>query len=101
MTAQEMIDKFGAIYPVTRGARDGSPGYKVIESNPATRLLRDSLAEFRQCCDLLGVGPSARARLKHLGVRGRQAYQELPGVGCRPVPLSVPYGPPDRKERAG
>lgn len=80
MTAQEMIDKLGAIYPVTRGARDGSPGYKVIEANPATRLLRDSLAEYRQCCDLLGVGPSARARLAHLGVRGRDPRKDIVGL---------------------
>jgi P27 family predicted phage terminase small subunit len=86
MTAQEMIDKFGAIYPVTRGARDGSPGYKVIEANPAVRLLRDSLAEFRQCCDLLGVGPSARARLGHLGMRSRDPRKELPGLAGLPTP---------------
>lgn len=99
MTAQGMIDKFGAIYPVTRGARDGSPGYKVIEANPAARLLRDSLAEFRQCCDLLGVGPSARARLGHLGVRGRDYLKELPGVGCAPTRFPLRHEPGDAKEQ--
>ena len=82
MTAQEMIDKFGAIYPVTRGARDGSSGYKVIEANPAVRMLRDSLSEFRQCSDLLGIGPSARARLSSLGVRGANRLRDIPGVGA-------------------
>jgi P27 family predicted phage terminase small subunit len=80
MTAQEAIDKVGAIYPVTRGARDGSLGYKVVEANPAVRILRDSLAEFRQCCDLLGVGPSARARLANMGVKSPNAIRLSPGM---------------------
>lgn len=80
MSALATIEKHGIIYPVTRGARDGAPGYRVIEANPATRILRDSLAEFRHCCDLLGIGPAARARLSHLGVKGRDILLEIAGV---------------------
>ena len=92
MDAQDKIDKFGSIYPVTRGARDGNPGYKVIEANPATKLLRDALTEYRQCCDLLGVGPSARARLASLGIKGRTPMQCLPGIGAAPTPLRAVRG---------
>ncbi len=78
--AQAAVAKLGQLYPVTRGARDGNPGYKVLESNPATRILRDSLTEFRQCCELLGIGPSARAKLSSLSVRGRDPMHDVPGL---------------------
>jgi P27 family predicted phage terminase small subunit len=84
MAALELIERHGVIYPVTRGARDGNPGYRVLEANPATRMLRDSLAEFRQCCDLLGIGPSARARLRHLGMMGRSPIGIIAGLSTKP-----------------
>ena len=87
--AQKMLDKLGPIYPVTRGARDGNPGYKVMEKNPAAQILRDALAEYRQCCDLLGIGPAARARLANKGVRGLRPAQALRGVGNKPTPLPL------------
>ena len=52
------------------------------------RGLKDSLSEFRQCCDLLGIGPSARARLRHLGMKGRSPVGILPGIGGKPVPIA-------------
>jgi P27 family predicted phage terminase small subunit len=73
--AQERILQLGTTYPVTRGARDGSPGYRVLEANPAVRVMRDSLTEYRQCCDLLGIGPAARARLANMGVKGATPAQ--------------------------
>lgn len=81
------------------GARDGSPGYKVIEANPAVRVLRDSLVELRQCCDLLGVGPSVRSRLGHLGAREHDPAKKLMGVGCRPMPSPPVREVGDAKER--
>lgn len=87
--AQSKLDQLGLVYAVTRGARDGSPGYKVMEKNPAAAILRDSLAEFRQCCDLLGIGPAARARLANRGVRGLAPAHTLPGVGNKPTPLPL------------
>ncbi len=88
--AQEKVDKYGLMYQVTRGARDGSKGYKVIEPNPAVKILRDSLGEFRQCCDLLGIGPSARARLAHLGVKGKSPTQEIAGLSTAARLRAVP-----------
>jgi P27 family predicted phage terminase small subunit len=87
--AQEMVNRMGVAYPVTRGAYNGHPGYKTLQANPAVQVARESLAEFRQCCDLLGIGPSARARLANMGVKGATAAQALPGVGARPAPLRV------------
>ncbi|MBT9154996.1 MAG: hypothetical protein DDT39_01686 [Firmicutes bacterium] len=81
MDAQEKIEKIGSIYPVTRGARDDQPGYKVLEANPAVRILRDSLMEYRHCCDILGIGPSARARLAGMGVKSKSAEKDIPGLG--------------------
>ena len=87
--AQAAVDKLGPVYQVTRGAYNGSPGYKVLEANPAVKIVRESLAEYRQCCDLLGIGPAARARLANMGVRGLTPLQALPGVGVKPTPLSL------------
>ena len=67
LDAQEMVNRLGVTYPVTRGAYDGQPGYKTLQANPDVNIARDFLAEFRQCCDLLGIGPSARARLANMG----------------------------------
>jgi hypothetical protein len=39
------------------------------------------------CCDLLGIGPAARARLGNLGVKGRSPIGLLPGIGARPTLL--------------
>jgi P27 family predicted phage terminase small subunit len=90
---QERILQLGTTYPVTRGARDGQPGYRVLEINPAVKALRDSLTEFRQCCDLLGIGPSARARLANMGVKGARPADSLPGLGSGPTPLTaIPGG---------
>ena len=83
--AASVLEKLGLVYPVTRGARDGAGGYKVVEANPAVRILRDALCEYRQCCDLLGVGPSARARLANFGVRGRDAALDIPGLSDGPT----------------
>jgi P27 family predicted phage terminase small subunit len=63
LEAQEVVARLGVAYPVTRGVYNGNPGYKVLEANPAVKITHDSLAEYRQCCDLLGIGPAARARL--------------------------------------
>jgi P27 family predicted phage terminase small subunit len=90
--AQERVLQLGTTYPVTRGARDGSPGYRVLEANPAVKVMRDSLTEYRQCCDLLGIGPAARARLANMGVKGATPAQSLPGVGERPTPLRAVNG---------
>ena len=68
-------------------AYNGNPGYRVLEANPAVRIVRDSLAEYRQCCDLLGIGPAARARLANMGVKGATPAQALPGIGAKPTPL--------------
>ena len=93
MEAQEKIDSLGVTYPVRRGARDGNPGYIVVEKNPAVQILREALTEYRQCCDLLGVGPATRARLANMGVKGGlQPAQALPGVGAKPTPLRVVNG---------
>ena len=89
LDAQEMVARLGTIYPVTRGAYNGNPGYKVLEANPAVKIVRDSLAEYRQCCDLLGIGPAARARLANMGVKGATPAQALPGIGAKPTPLKV------------
>ncbi|MBT9134586.1 MAG: hypothetical protein DDT38_01325 [Firmicutes bacterium] len=80
MDAREKIDKYGLIYPVTRGAKDGQPGHTVIEANPAVGILRESLTELRQCCDSLGIGPSSRARLAGLGVKSKAIEKEIPGL---------------------
>src|SRR5664280_510955 len=58
MSAQKAVDSVGPVYSVTRGARYGTTGYKVPETNPAVRVRRDFLVEFRQCCELLGIGPA-------------------------------------------
>lgn len=92
LDAQEMVVRLGTTYPVTRGAYNGSPGYRVLEANPAVKIVRDSLAEYRQCCDLLGIGPAARARLANMGVKGATPAQALPGVGGKPTPLTVLKG---------
>ncbi len=81
MDAQEKINKVGLIYPVTRGAGGGQPGYVVLETNPAVRILRDSLMEYRHCCDILGIGPTARARLAGMGVKSKSVEKEIPGLG--------------------
>ncbi len=84
--------RLGTTYPVTRGAYNGNPGYRVLEANPAVKIVRDSLAEFRQCCDLLGIGPAARARLANMGVKGRHAGASPAGHGAKPTPLTVAEG---------
>lgn len=93
MDAGEKISSLGLTYPVRRGARDGGSGYIVIEKNPAVQILREALVEFRQCCDLLGIGPSTRARLANMGVKGGLSpAQALPGVGDEPTPLRLVNG---------
>jgi P27 family predicted phage terminase small subunit len=92
LDAHEMVKRLGTTYPVTRGAYNGQPGYKTLQANPAVNIMRDSLAEFRQCCDLLGIGPSARARLANMGMKGATPAQALPGVGAKPTPLTVLTG---------
>ena len=67
----------------------GSPIARFLEANPAVKIVRDSLAEYRQCCDLLGIGPAARARLANMGVKGATPAQTLPGIGAKPTPLKV------------
>ncbi len=57
LDAHEMVVRLGTTYPVTRGAYNGQPGVQGPEANPAVKIMRDSLAEYRQCCDLLGIGP--------------------------------------------
>jgi P27 family predicted phage terminase small subunit len=90
--AQERIAQLGSTYPVTRGAYNGSPGFRVLEANPAVAIMRNSLAEYRQCCDALGIGPAARARLANMGVKGAGLAQALPGVGDGPTPLRLIEG---------
>jgi P27 family predicted phage terminase small subunit len=89
LDAHEMVKRLGTTYPVTRGAYNGQPGYRTLQANPAVNIMRDSLAEFRQCCDLLGIGPSARARLANMGIKGATPSQVHPGIGCKPTPLKV------------
>ncbi len=81
MDAQEKVSKVGVIYPVTRGAGGGQQGYVVLEANPAVKILRDALIEYRQCCDILGIGPSARARLAGMGAKNKTVEQDVPGLG--------------------
>lgn len=100
MDAQAAVARLGQLYPVTRGARDGSPGYKVLEANPATRIHRDSLIEFRQCCDLLGIGPAARARLSSLGVRGKDIHESVPGL-AQICAVGDGLMPPTRMKQSG
>ena len=88
LSAQEVVDKVGPLYRVTRGVRHDTSGYKVIEANPVVKMLKDSVSELRQCCDLLGIGPSARARLRHPGMKGRSPVGILPGIGGKPVPIT-------------
>ena len=92
LDAQDMVAKLGTVYSVTRGAYNGNPGYKVMEANPAVKIVRDSLAEYRQCCDMLGISPAARARLANMGAKGATPAQVLPGVGAKPTPLRVVSG---------
>jgi len=93
LDARTKVVQLGTVYTVTRGAYNGSPGYKVLEANPAVRVERDSLEAFRQCCDALGISPAARARLANMGVKGASPAASLPGVGAGPTPLTaIPGG---------
>jgi P27 family predicted phage terminase small subunit len=78
--ASEDVKKRGLVVEVVRGARDGGEGYIVREKNPSVQIKNDALAQFRQCCELLGIGPSARARLAHLGVKGKEPAKNIPGL---------------------
>ncbi|MBT9156808.1 MAG: hypothetical protein DDT37_01798 [Firmicutes bacterium] len=81
MDAQEKITKLGVTYPVTRGARGDQQGYVVFEANPAVKILREALMEYRHCCDILGIGPTARARLAGMGVKSKSVEKDVPGLG--------------------
>ncbi|MBT9153313.1 MAG: hypothetical protein DDT35_01545 [Firmicutes bacterium] len=81
MDAQEKIKKMGSVYSVTRAARGGKPEQEVFEANPAVKILRDSLMEYRHCCDILGIGPTARARLAGMGVKSKSVEKAVPGLG--------------------
>jgi P27 family predicted phage terminase small subunit len=89
LDARGKVLQLGTVYSVTRGAYNGSPGYKVLEANPAVKIERDCLEAFRQCCDALGISPAARARLANMGVKGASPAASLPGVGAGPTPLSL------------
>lgn len=78
--ASEDVKQRGIVVEVLRGARDGGDGYYVREKNPSVQIKNDALAQFRQCCDLLGIGPSARARLAHLGVKSNDTANKIPGL---------------------
>lgn len=82
MQAAKDIKKHGQVIEVTRGARDGAVGYIVREKNPSVQILHEALMQFRQCCDLLGIGPSARARLAGLGVKSKALEKEVPGIAA-------------------
>ncbi|MBT9156675.1 MAG: hypothetical protein DDT37_01663 [Firmicutes bacterium] len=79
MCAQEKIDRVGVAYPVKRGA--GENQYVSLEANPAVKMQRDSLMEYRHCCDILGIGPTARARLAGMGVKSKTVEKDVPGLG--------------------
>ncbi|MBT9161008.1 MAG: hypothetical protein DDT26_02305 [Dehalococcoidia bacterium] len=81
MDAQEKVQELGAVYPVTRSAKGKQSGQVVLEANPAVKILREALLAYRQCCDILGIGPTARARLAGMGVKSRTVEKDVPGLG--------------------
>lgn len=80
MEAQKIIDDYGYAYKETRGARDGKSGYKTIVINPAVAAQRAAIVDYTKICDLLGVGPSARARLANAGLKGLAPEKEIAGL---------------------
>lgn len=58
-----------------RGAMGG------VVKNPSVTVRQQARAEFRQLSDLLGIGPSARARLANMGVKNPETGKDnVPGV---------------------
>ena len=67
-TAAKDIEKRGMVVESRLG--------QVIE-NPSVKQERDAWTAFRQFAEQLGLGPSARARLAHLGTEGRTVTDEF------------------------
>jgi P27 family predicted phage terminase small subunit len=88
MKARRSVQDLGTAYAVTRGTRGAT--YKVMERNPNVGIQIAAQAEFRQCCDLLGIGPSARARLANAGLHGRDAFRDIAGLGEEPELMVLP-----------
>ncbi|MBT9156695.1 MAG: hypothetical protein DDT37_01683 [Firmicutes bacterium] len=97
MDAQEKINKVGVIYPVTRGAKGDQPGFIILEANPAVKILREALTEYRHCSDILGIGPTARARLASMGVKSKTVEKDIPGLGQLLVLRGGDNKPGDKK----
>jgi P27 family predicted phage terminase small subunit len=55
--------------------------FDTLVENPSVKQERDVWASFRSFAEQLGIGPSARARLAGLAVDGRDASDELEGLG--------------------
>lgn len=61
------------------GRFEGPDGTVLVE-NPSVKQERDAWAAFRAYAEQLGLGPSARARLSHLAVDGREPDLEIEGL---------------------
>ena len=72
------VKKRGMLVP---GRFDGADGQPTLVENPSVKQERDAWNSFRQFAEQLGIGPSARARLASLAVEGRDAVDELDGLG--------------------
>jgi P27 family predicted phage terminase small subunit len=53
---------------------------RLSKTNPAVTIRNNAQAEFRQLAALLGIGPSSRARLAHMGVKGRELGKGIAGI---------------------
>jgi P27 family predicted phage terminase small subunit len=83
------INRRGLYIEEEVGGYNGSEVRIKSTPNPSVAMERASLAEYRQLCDKLGIGPGARAALASLGFKGKRPAQVLPGVGSAPVKLRV------------
>lgn len=77
--AQEIKER-GIIVETERGSRGTLRTHTVREINPAVKVERESWAQFNSVCERIGVGPAARARLAHLGVKAKEPEKDIPGI---------------------
>lgn len=74
------IDKRGYSVTVEKGGYQGAPLRESVEINPSVGIRDKAISSQRQILDLLGIGPSARARLGNAGFKGREPAKEVPGL---------------------
>jgi P27 family predicted phage terminase small subunit len=86
IAAARDLNERGLTIEGTRVTRTGDR-YTVPAKNPSYQVKADAMRRFRQTCPELGIGPAARTHLANVGVRGKSPT-ELPGIGCKPTPLS-------------